>query len=472
MSRERPTSRRLRAQIVISTFLTVAIVGSLAVVIAGGVGSADTELTRQQQTVILKLESVLLHDTVEPQYFRVTVQPGQGYVAGIADFATADGSAAEVIESYTARVGDNVLSRDFGQAIARLAGDRSGDTVQLEGYADAWRLASRDPVFRQVQDNVLMVRYLTPAIDVAQANGVRSPLGIAIFLDTLLQHGDGTDPDGLPALVDRTTARQRRPTDAASERRWLAAFLEVREETLVDPVNAGHREFWPLSVGRVAALAELVRLNALPLAPPVLANPYGLAHTIDAEPPQLALPAQTTPSAGITTAVGATSTPASSPSASLPPVVATGSAGGPTDPRPSAAATIAPPVRREGQIRGIGGLCLDLNNANPAPAEHIKIWTCNQTEAQHWLADTDGTLRILGMCAQPKGGTSVHANQLEIHPCDPAVASQQWRFVDGQLRNAASARCAAVPGDSAVAGTEVVVADCGHQPGQRWTPPS
>ena len=444
------------------TLLAVALVVSLLTFVASQTGAPSTELTATQRTMILKLQSVLLHDTVSAQYFRVSLQPGGGgYVAGIGDFATADGSAAKVIDAYSGRVGDNVLSRDYRQILTRLAEEHSAATTQLGGYSDAWRQAGRDPVFRQVQDDVLQAEYLTPATTAARKAGVRSPLGIAIFFDAILQHGNSESPDGLPALVRRTNEAFDGPPDATPERDWLTTFLTVRGDTLLSPSEPRDKQLWPLSVVRVEALADLLERNEMQLEPPLVLKPYGTVHTLDADPPQIALP-PLTPEPATTSAITSPNPTSAEPVR-------------PSPSRPVGPVSTASPAgslpRIEGAIVGIAGLCLDLHNAWAAPGTHVKTYTCNQTKAQRWLADSDGALKILGLCVQPLGGSGAAGTPIVVNTCDPATPSQQWRFSDGQIRNAASDSCLTVPGDSTQPDVQTVLAPCNHAPGQLWSTP-
>src|SRR5258706_10329736 len=90
-------------------WITVLVIATLAVVFVGGHGRS-LEIDTDQRTIIDRLESVLIHDTVVPQYGRVVNQfDERGYVAGIGDFSTAGGQALDVVQTYTARIGSNAL---------------------------------------------------------------------------------------------------------------------------------------------------------------------------------------------------------------------------------------------------------------------------------------------------------------------------------------------------------------------------
>jgi chitosanase len=453
--------------------MAIAVLTSLAAVIATRLDPpADSPLTADQQTVILKLQSVLLHDSASPQYARVTLQSDdRGYVAGIGDFATADGSALKVIDAYTARVGTNVLSRDYGPTLARLASQGSPDTSELDGYPEAWRAASLDPVFRHAQDTVLETSYLQPAIRAAQAQGVRSPLGIAIFFDALLQHGDAPGPDSLSAVV--TLANATRPSTTGDEPGWLAYFLQIREGVLLNPAEPRHQRLWPLTVTRVRTLAQLVRVGAWDLTPPVRVNPYGQMHFLDARPAAFALPSvDPGPDVEATDRPESTSSAGATPTGSVPP--------GPDRPSGPTLPT-AVSARLQGEITGIDGVCLDLVNAR-IDGGIIKTWECNNSKAQLWAANPDGTISITispppepwvleTACLRPRNGTATPGTEVKLAPCDPADSTQQWRFENGHIRNVGTDRCLAVPDRPDYYGLPVVIAICADVSGQIWSYP-
>ncbi len=468
LPREPRTRRRVRTEMMIGAGVAAAVIVSLAAVIASQLDARPAALTAEQRVLILKLQSVLLHDSPRLQYARVSLQPDdRGYVVGIGDFATADGSVLKVVDAYTARVGTNVLARDYGTTLRQLAETGSPDTSGLEGFPDAWRSSSLDPIFQQAQDNVLEASYLEPAIAAAQAQQVRTPLGIAVFFDTLLQHGEA-GPDGLATLVIKTDRVVGRSANAgSSEHEWVTAFLDIRAETLRNPAEPRHQRLWPLTTGRVTALTRLAEADAWDLRPPVLVNAYGLTHRLDADPPEIALPSlppaptapdgpasptSPAPTRSTTTGTGTGTGTATSPAASSPP--------------PS-----SPQLPMQGYIVGIDGLCLDLDGAVPDPGRHVKTWMCNFTAAQYWSAETDGTLRVMGVCLQPQNGSGLPGTPLEVQGCLPGDPSQQWQFQDGRVRHTASGRCMATPDDTAEMGIQVVLATCGDRPSQYWTLP-
>jgi chitosanase len=249
-----------------------------------GTGSAPGATVgqgRDVDQVIGQMVSVFENSTPEIQYAYVEdLDDGRGYTAGRAGFCTACGDLLTVVKTYTAQVPDNPLAR-YLPTLTKLAASSDDSTEGLSGFENAWRAAAEDPVFRQVQDQVTDTLYYAPARKIAQDNGVRSALGLAILVDTAVEQGTDTDPDGLPAMVTKTNAAvSGTPADGVDETTWLRGFLAVRRATLEHPSSSDTTNVWKESVGRVDALAALLDAGNLDLETPFTINPWGDPQTI------------------------------------------------------------------------------------------------------------------------------------------------------------------------------------------------
>jgi chitosanase len=246
-----------------------------------GTGSWSAEERPDVDHVIAEMVSVFENSTPEIQYAYVEdLDDGRGYTAGRAGFCTGCGDLLTVVQKYTAQVPDNPLAT-YLPTLQRLAAESSDSTKGLDGFERAWRTAADDPVFRQVQDQVTDDLYVAPARKVAQDNGVRSALGLAILVDTAVQQGTDNDPDGLPAMVRKTNAEAGgTPASGVDETTWLGSFLDLRRETLQNPSSADTGEVWGESVGRVDALRSLLDAGNLDLTTPFTINPFGEPQTI------------------------------------------------------------------------------------------------------------------------------------------------------------------------------------------------
>jgi hypothetical protein len=134
---------------------------------------------------------------------------------------------------------------------------------------------------------------------------------------------------------------------------------------------------------------------------------------------------------------------------------------------PAMVAGLAPPAAaRVGTIAGNGNLCLDLNGGVPVDDNHVQVFTCNGSGAQRWTLAIDGTLQVVGKCAQVTGDSTVH-----IIGCD-GRAQSQWRAdAGGTLVNVATGQCLTDPESGARSGAGVRVTPCAATGNQRWALP-
>ena len=240
-----------------------------------------SKLTPAQRRCIDQIVSVFENDTITIQYgYSEILGDGRGITAGKAGFTSATGDLLEVVERYADRVPATPLAR-FLPRLRELAQGCDDATVGLEDLPDFWAAAADDPVFRAVQDEVIDELYYQPALAYANRLHVNTALGLLILYDTIIQHGDGDDPDGLPALLERTHAQAGgSPATGVAEPHWLATLLARRREVLLHPDSAATQAVWAESVKRCDALRQLLEAGHYALAGPLKIAPFGTLHEI------------------------------------------------------------------------------------------------------------------------------------------------------------------------------------------------
>jgi len=203
--------------------------------------------------------SLFEYDTIELQYDNVEdIHDGRGITSGWAGFTTRTGDALEVVELYTQQKPDNGLA-GFRRELKRLADANSGDTSNLQGYIKAWKEAARDLVFRSVQHQIVDKDYYLPSVKHSDKAGLKTALAQAVLYDSIIQHGEGNDCDGLPALLHRAQeeAGGTPRTGVVDEKVWLKIFLKVRRADLKYAYNEDTRKVWAESVDRVDAFSKI-----------------------------------------------------------------------------------------------------------------------------------------------------------------------------------------------------------------------
>jgi chitosanase len=200
-----------------------------------------------------QLISLFENSTIEFQYsYGEVLGDGRGVTAGRAGFTTGTGDAYIVVQQYTNKVPKNPLAKYLPELKRLLTAENRDDISGLRGFIKAWESAAGDPLFRSIQDRIMEQMYYVPSIVHANRQGLRFALSRAVLYDTIIQHGNGDDPDSLSALLTETQRRAGgTPQMGIKERDWLRTFLAVRRAHLSNAHDPTTRKGWAESVTRV-----------------------------------------------------------------------------------------------------------------------------------------------------------------------------------------------------------------------------
>jgi len=239
-------------------------------------GSADHslpqsyDLTLEQKRRVEQLTSLFENDKIELQYAYVeNLKDGRGYTSGRAGFTTADGDALEVILAYTKVKPNNTLAQ-FIPILKKLAKEGDDSVNGLDGYSKAWKEEAKNLAFRDAQDQVVDKLYYQPSKKYADKLGFRFAVSRGFLYDTIIQHGDGDDGDGLSSLIAKTTTKMKgSPASGVDEVRWLYAFIEVRRADLKNPQNKETEDEWSQSTGRCDVYKQILDDKNYTLAGPI-----------------------------------------------------------------------------------------------------------------------------------------------------------------------------------------------------------
>jgi glucose/arabinose dehydrogenase len=126
---------------------------------------------------------------------------------------------------------------------------------------------------------------------------------------------------------------------------------------------------------------------------------------------------------------------------------------------------------RAGEVKGVNGKCLDVDNAQTADGTKAQIWTCNGSAAQRWTVPADGTLRALGKCLDVSGGGGADGTRIQLWTCNGSGAQRWAAQSDGTVRNPQSGKCLDASGGTWNDGTPVHLWTCHANTNQKWTLP-
>ncbi|GAA2938620.1 ricin-type beta-trefoil lectin domain protein [Streptomyces enissocaesilis] len=126
---------------------------------------------------------------------------------------------------------------------------------------------------------------------------------------------------------------------------------------------------------------------------------------------------------------------------------------------------------RQGEVKGVNGKCLDVDNSQTADGTKVQLWTCNGSGAQQWTLPGDGTVRVLNKCLDVSNGGSADGTKVQLWTCN-GTGSQTWQpQADGTVRNPQSGKCLDASGGAWNDGTPVHLWTCHTGPNQKWTLP-
>ncbi|MFJ8194205.1 ricin-type beta-trefoil lectin domain protein [Streptomyces sp. NPDC096094] len=129
------------------------------------------------------------------------------------------------------------------------------------------------------------------------------------------------------------------------------------------------------------------------------------------------------------------------------------------------------PASGTGEVKGVNGKCLDVDNSQTADGTKVQVWTCNGTGAQQWSLPGDGTVRALSKCLDVSGGGSADGTKIQLWTCNGSGAQKWAPQADGTVRNPQSGKCLDASGGTWSDGTPVHLWTCHAGPNQKWTLP-
>jgi hypothetical protein len=144
--------------------------------------------------------------------------------------------------------------------LCRMIGGVFPRTLATERFrfAELWRMAARHTdsmVIANACETLANREFLYPAVTYADSDFRRTdsayPVALAIYFDTVVQHGDGLDHDGFPAIREQALSY-------GAGKMQLETFLATREAVLSNPTDPETRDVWRASRSRIAALRRIL----------------------------------------------------------------------------------------------------------------------------------------------------------------------------------------------------------------------
>jgi chitosanase len=221
-----------------------------------------------------EITSSFENDTTTLQYsYAENLHDGRGITAGRAGFCSGTDDLLEFVTEYTSRSPGNGLAKYLPALKAVNGTDSVSGLSGFEAAFAAEDSSSRRGVFRKTQDDIVDELYFNPAMDLARQYNVTTALGQAIVWDTSVHQGiHGSDG---AQVVASETARRMGGAVKGNESAWLAAFLDVRLQHLLNYTEGGASMDDDSSRDRVNALRSILQTGNMGLNPPISWTVYG-----------------------------------------------------------------------------------------------------------------------------------------------------------------------------------------------------
>ncbi|KAJ2713095.1 hypothetical protein H4R19_002422 [Coemansia spiralis] len=242
-----------------------------AAVLAASAGAVLCGCTKD---IALRITNIYENGNTEFHYdYCEDLKDGRGFTAGIAGFCTGTADAWKVIQEYHKLTGGK---DDFGAmdtTLAKLAESGSESVAELTNYCQVWeKLGKSDRKFQQAQDTIRDQLYFYPSQKAADSVGLKLDISRAQLYDTGIEHGTGTDQDGLPALVAETSRSFTADTPGKSpstlningkkvdEIVWLEKFIQIREADLKNPKEKDNQggNYWAQTTYRTKSYSYMI----------------------------------------------------------------------------------------------------------------------------------------------------------------------------------------------------------------------
>lgn len=240
------------------------------------------KMSPEQKRIAEQLTSIFENGTTEIQYaYTEDLGDGRGITCGRAGFCTGTGDAYVVVDRFGELKPDDPLVEYLPELKRLNSAVQNDDTRGLVGFDEAWKRAAETALFRSVQDEVTDVLYWLPSQRHADELGLETPLARAFIFDTIIQHGEDDDPDGLGALISRTIETAGgTPASGVDEKAWLAEFIRIRRADLAHCYEESSRDEWAGSVGRCDAFLLIAKAGNYELQTPFTVEWENESHTI------------------------------------------------------------------------------------------------------------------------------------------------------------------------------------------------
>ncbi len=223
-------------------------------IIDGSLGEAEA-LGQGVDTTVQSILNIVRSEesgSAKPDYASITVDSG-GLTYGAYQFDSKSGELHDMLAQYMSRGG--AYSSALRPYVSSMAHGRMPHDQNLKNIL---RKAANDPIMQQTQDDFFVEHHLKNSMQKAADAGIRSPLGVALFVD--IQTNGGIDS------VMKTARRQvPQIKTAGDETRFIQAMLDAREARYRKLARHGYGKYLRGWIARNNDFRSMLRNNDIGL---------------------------------------------------------------------------------------------------------------------------------------------------------------------------------------------------------------
>lgn len=204
-----------------------------------------------------------------PDYGQITVDSG-GITYGFYQADRRSGELSNLLKRYVQLARPTNETRALARYAQQMAGGRGAALDRSRELQNLLRRAAHDPAMQQAQRETFRKHHMEPSMQKAADLGIRSPLGVAVYMDIQVN-------GGIASIVKAARRQVPRIASPADEVRFIRAMIEAREARYKRLAARGMRKYLAGWLSRNNDFRRLLNAGNLDLTGNVPVNSKGFS---------------------------------------------------------------------------------------------------------------------------------------------------------------------------------------------------
>lgn len=204
-----------------------------------------------------------------PRYESITVDSG-GLTYGFYQADRRSGELSKLLKRYVELAQPTNETRAISRYADQLANGRGAGLDRNREFHGLLKRAANDPAMQRAQTEFFRSHHLEPSLAKAAALGLRSPLGVSLYLDIQVN-------GGINSIVATAKRQVPRVQTAADEARFIRALIDARDARYRRLARNGMRKYLDGWLSRNGDFRRLLNAGNLDLVGNVPVHSKGFA---------------------------------------------------------------------------------------------------------------------------------------------------------------------------------------------------